>query len=72
MKKVLLKFNKFFLLFLAIICTNNIIFAQEYEAKMTSKKLYEYIINKKQKKNHTLKIKIQNDIKEIEENNCDK
>lgn len=56
MKKVLLKFNKIFLLVLAIICTNNVIFAQEYEAKMTSKKLYEYIMNKKQKKNHTLKI----------------
>ena len=56
MKKVLLKLNKIFLLFLFVFSINNSIFAQEKEAIEASKKLHKYMIDKKLKNKHTLNI----------------
>lgn len=56
MKKTQLNLNKIFLLFLFVFSINNSIFAQEKEAIDTSKKLYEYMMEKKEKNKHTLKI----------------
>lgn len=56
MKKVQLNLNKIILLFLFVFSLNNSIFAQEKEAIETSKKLYKYMMEKKEKNKHTLKI----------------
>lgn len=56
MKKAQLNLNKIILLFLFVFSLNNSIFAQEKEAIDTSKKLYEYMMEKKEKNKHTLKI----------------
>ena len=56
MKKVQLNLNRIFLLFLFVFSINNSIFAQEKEAIEASKKLHKYMIDKKAKHKHTLKI----------------
>lgn len=56
MKKAQLNLNKIFLMFLFVFSINNSIFAQEKEALETAKKLYEYMVDKKAKHKHTLKI----------------